>query len=243
MVGLRVGFWYNLGSMNKLTQFYGTAVGKKFVVAVTGIMMAGFLVMHMIGNLKTFAGQEKLDHYAAYLRDIGQDMFGHETVLWIARIGLVVAVLAHIITIVLLTKQNRKARPVKYVVKKTFASTFPARMMAVSGLLLLIFIVVHLAQFTFGCWLSTPFTEGLVYSNISQAFEAGWLPWFYVFMMFIVCMHLYHGLWSFFQTFGIDNPDRNKPLRGLAVVVSLVLFLGFSAVPIAFATGLIGVVK
>jgi succinate dehydrogenase / fumarate reductase, cytochrome b subunit len=229
--------------MNKLTQFYGTAVGKKFVVAVTGIMMAGFLVMHMMGNLKAFAGQEKLDHYATYLRDIGQDMFGHETVLWFARVGLLVAVVAHIITIVLLTKQNRKARPVKYHIKKSFASTFPARMMAVSGLLLLIFIVVHLAQFTFGSWLSTPFEEGHVYSNISQAFESGWLAWFYVFMMFIVCMHLYHGLWSFFQTFGIDNPERNKPLRGLAIVVSIVLFLGFSAVPFAFATGIIGVAK
>jgi len=229
--------------MNKLTQFYGTAVGKKFVVAVTGIMMAGFLVMHMIGNLKAFAGQEKLDHYAAYLRDIGQDMFGHTTVLWIARIGLIVAVLAHIVTIVLLVKQNHKARPVKYIIKRSFAATLPARMMRVSGLLLLIFIIVHLAQFTFGSWLSTPYEEGHVYSNLSLAFSSGWLAWFYVLMMFIVCMHLYHGLWSFFQTFGIDNPDRNKPLRCLAIVVSLVLFIGFSAVPFAFATGLIGVAK
>ncbi|MDG1136733.1 MAG: succinate dehydrogenase cytochrome b subunit [Phycisphaerales bacterium] len=229
--------------MNKLTQFYGTAVGKKFVVAVTGIMMAGFLVMHMIGNLKAFAGETKLDDYALYLRDIGQDMFGHETVLWIARIGLVVAVVAHIFTIVLLVKQNHKARPVKYHVKKSFVSTFPARMMRVSGLLLLIFIIVHIAQFTFGEWLSTPFEEGKVYSNISHAFGSGWLPWFYVFMMFIVCIHLCHGLWSFFQTLGIDNPDRNKLLRGLAIVVSLLLFIGFSAVPVAFATGLIGVAK
>ena len=141
--------------MNKLQQFYGTAVGKKFVVAITGIMMAGFLVMHMIGNLKAFAGQEKLDHYAAYLREIGQDLFGHATVLWIARVVLIGAVVAHIVTIVLLTKQNRKARPVKYHVKKTFAATFAARMMAVSGVLLLAFIIVHLAQFTFGMWLPT----------------------------------------------------------------------------------------
>ena len=83
--------------MNKLQQFYGTAVGKKFVVAITGIMMAGLLVMHMIGNLKAFAGQEKLDHYAAYLREIGQDLFGHATVLWIARVVLIGAVVAHIL--------------------------------------------------------------------------------------------------------------------------------------------------
>ena len=226
--------------MNKLQQFYGTAVGKKFVVAITGIMMAGFLVMHMIGNLKAFAGQEKLDHYAAYLREIGQDLFGHATVLWIARVVLIGAVVAHIVTIVLLTKQNRKARPVKYHVKKTFAATFAARMMAVSGVLLLAFIIVHLAQFTFGMWLPTMYEEGLVYDNISKAFGVAWLACFYIFMMFIVCMHLCHGFWSFFQTMGIDNPDRNKTLRALAIAVSVIFFIGFSIVPIAFLTGMIG---
>ena len=226
--------------MNKLQQFYGTAVGKKFVVAVTGVIMAVFLVMHMIGNLKAFAGQAKLDHYAEYLREIGQDLFGHGTVLWIARIVLLFAVVAHIITIILLTKQNRAARPVKYHVKKSFASTFPARMMAVSGVLLLAFIIIHLAQFTFGKWLPTEFVSMHVYDNISQAFGVTWLACFYVFMMFIVCMHLYHGLWSFFQTIGVDNPDRNKPLRALAIIVSVLLFVGFSSVPVAFLTGMIG---
>ncbi len=226
--------------MNKIIQFYSTAVGKKFVVAISGIMMAGFLVMHMIGNFKAFAGQEKLDQYAAYLREIGQDLFGHETVLWITRIVLLVAVLAHIITIILLTKQNRSARPIPYQVKKTFASTFSAKMMLVSGVLLLIFIVTHLAQFTLGWFNPTPFQEGEVYANISQAFAVGWIAFFYIFMMFIVCMHLYHGIWSFFQTCGIDNPDRNQQLRGLAILVSIILFLGFSSVPIAFLTGIIG---
>jgi len=226
--------------MSKLQQFYGTAVGKKFVVAVTGIIMAGFLVMHMIGNFKAFAGQAKLDHYAAFLREIGQDLFGHETILWIFRFVLLVAVVAHIVTIILLTKQNRRARPVKYHVKKTFASTFAARMMIVSGVLLLIFIIVHLAQFTLGWFKPTPFVHGEVYNNISQAFAVGWIAAFYIFMMVVVCMHLYHGIWSFFQTFGLDNPDRNKQLRGLAIAVSVVLFLGFSAVPFAFLTGMIG---
>ena len=226
--------------MNRITQFYGTAVGKKFVVAVTGIIMAGFLVMHMIGNFKAFAGQEKLDHYAEYLREIGQDLFGHETVLWIFRFVLLAAVILHIVSIILITKQNRAARPVKYHVKKTFATTFSARMMIVSGVLLLIFILIHLAQFTLGWFEPTPFEEGKVYSNISQAFAVGWIACFYIFMMFIVCMHLYHGIWSFFQTLGLDNPDRNKPLRALAVVVSIALFLGFSAVPFAFVTGMIG---
>ena len=226
--------------MNKLKQFYGTAIGKKFVVAVTGIIMAGFLVMHMIGNFKAFAGADKLDHYAAYLREIGQDLFGHETVLWIFRFVLLVAVIAHIVSIILLTKQNRKARPVKYHVKKSFASTFAARMMIVSGILLLVFILVHLAQFTLGWFKPTPFVHGEVYNNISQAFAVGWIACFYIFMMLVVCMHLYHGIWSFFQTLGLDNPDRNKPLRGLAIFVSVVLFLGFSAVPFAFLTGMIG---
>ncbi len=226
--------------MAKLRQFYSTAVGKKFVVAFTGILMVGFLLMHMIGNLKAFSGQQKLDHYAEYLREIGQDLFGHGTVLWLARLVLIFAVLGHIVTIILLTRQNRAARPVKYQVKKSFASTFAARMMLLSGILLLVFIVVHLAQFTFGKWLPTEFVAMHVYDNISQAFGVAWVVCFYVFMMFIVCMHLYHGLWSFFQTIGVDNPDRNKSLRSLAFVVSVILFLGFSIVPVGFFTGIIG---
>lgn len=226
--------------MNRLKQFYSTAIGKKIVVAISGAIMAGFLIMHMIGNFKAFAGQEKLDHYAAFLRDIGADLVGHETVLWVTRLVLLVAVVSHIVTIILLRKQNRAARPVQYHVKRSFASTFSARMMVVSGILLLVFILVHLAQFTLGWYKPTPFEHGQVYSNISQAFGVAWITSYYVFMMLIVCMHLYHGIWSFFQTMGLDNPDRNKGLRTLAAVISIILFLGFSAVPVAFLTGIIG---
>lgn len=220
--------------MNKFVQFYSTTIGKKFVVAISGVAMIGFLIMHMIGNFKAFSGENKLDSYASFLREFGQELFGYGTLLWIARIILLLCVLAHIVTIILLTKQNRAARPIQYQNKKTRATSISSKMMVVSGFLLLVFIIVHLAQFTLGWFRPTPFEYGKVYSNISQAFAVSWITLFYVFMMFVVCMHLYHGIWSFFQTMGLDNPDRNKHLRTIAVVTSIGLFIGFSIVPIAF---------
>ncbi len=229
--------------MNRLITFYGTSIGKKLVVAITGLMMYGFIIGHMLGNLKAFAGATALDQYAEMLREIGAEFLGNTTFLWFARIGLIIAVVLHVVTIIQLVRRNRAGQPTRKV-KRRNASTLAAKWMAVSGTLILVFIVVHLAQFTFG-WIDIhePGTEGFeygaVYSNIWGAFNVWWVALFYVAMMAMVCMHVYHGAWSMCQTLGLDAPDRNKLIRTGSAGVAIVLFVGFSAVPIAMLTNAI----
>lgn len=229
--------------MNKLGHFYSTSVGKKLVVAVTGAIMYGFVIGHMLGNLKAFAGPSALDQYAEMLRQIGAAFLGHGTFLWIARIVLIGAVVLHVITVIQLIRRNAKAKPTRKI-KRRNASTLAAKWMAISGTLILVFIVVHLAQFTMG-WI-TPhasgtegFEHGKVYSNLWGAFNVWWVSAFYVLMMAMVCMHVYHGAWSMCQTLGLDTPDRNKLLRAGAAGTAIILFIGFSAVPLSMLSNAI----
>ncbi len=226
--------------MKKISQLYSTSVGKKLLVAVTGAIMYGFVVGHMLGNLKAFAGPSALDQYAEMLRQIGQAFLGNGTFLWIARIVLIVAVIVHVITVIQLVQRNSRAKPTR-TVRRRNASTLAAKWMAISGTLILIFIVVHIAQFTLG-WF-TPhaagtegFVHGAVYSNLWGAFQLWWVALFYVAMMAMVCMHVYHGAWSMCQTLGLDAPDRNAAIRGAAAAIAIALFVGFSAVPISMLT-------
>ena len=229
--------------MNKLGHFYSTSVGKKLVVAVTGAIMYGFVIGHMLGNLKAFAGPSALDQYAEMLRQIGAAFLGHGTFLWIARIVLIGAVVLHVITVIQLIKRNAKGRPTRKIRRRN-ASTLAAKWMAISGTLILVFIVIHLAQFTMG-WI-TPhaagtegFEHGKVYSNLWGAFNVWWVAAFYVLMMAMVCMHVYHGAWSMCQTLGLDAPDRNKFLRAGAAGTAIILFIGFSAVPLSMLSNTI----
>ena len=226
--------------MNRLGQFYNTSVGKKLVVAVTGAIMYGFIIGHMLGNLKAFAGATALDQYAEMLRQIGEAFLGHGTFLWIARVVLIGAVVLHVVTVIQLVRRNRTAQPTR-TIRRRNASTIASRWMAISGTLILVFIVIHLAQFTLG-WITphAPGTEGFVtgavYSNLWGAFNIWWVALFYILMMAMVCIHVYHGAWSMFQTLGLDTPDRNPLIRGSAAGMAILLFVGFSAVPVSMLT-------
>ena len=226
--------------MNRLTTFYGTSIGKKLVVAITGLMMYGFIIGHMLGNLKAFGGATALDQYAEMLREIGAEFLGNTTFLWFARVALIVAVVLHVATIIQLVKRNRSGQPTRQIRRRNAAS-LAAKWMALSGTLILVFIIVHLAQFTFG-WIdihktgTEGFETGAVYSNIWGAFNVWWVALFSVAMMAMVCMHVYHGAWSMCQTLGLDAPDRNQLIRMGSAVLAVVLFVGFSAVPIAMLT-------
>lgn len=230
--------------MVRLLRFYQSSVGKKVAVAVTGAIMYGFIIGHMLGNLKAFAGPTALDQYAEMLREIGQAFIGHGTFLWIARIVLIFAIVLHVVTIIQLVRRNRRAQPTRPSMRRN-KSTLAAKWMAISGTLILVFVVIHLAQFTFG-WITphasgtADFEVGKVYSNLWGAFNIWWVAGFYIFMMLMVCMHVYHGAWSMFQTLGLDAPDRNNILRGSAAATAIVLFIGFSAVPICMVTNAIG---
>ncbi|MDP7070609.1 MAG: succinate dehydrogenase cytochrome b subunit [Phycisphaerales bacterium] len=231
----------------RLLKFYQTAVGKKVVVAVTGVVLFLFLIAHMAGNFKVFAGPGVIDEYALHLRTMLEPIFGWAGVLWIMRAVLLACVLAHIITVALLIRQNRKARPHKYHRHHLQASTLAARLMQVSGAVILVFIVLHILQFTTGTVQPAPVLfheEGghmmaEVYRNLHAAFSLWWVAALYIFVMACICVHLYHGGWSFLQTLGADNQDRNRCFRIWAIVLALGLFIGFSSVPFCFWTGML----
>ncbi len=230
--------------MSRITAFYRSLIGKKAIVAVTGALLLGFLVMHVVGNLKVFVadpipGVPDIDVYSEFLRSAGVPLLPHGGMLWIVRIGLLAAFGVHVVCVIQLAHVNRAARPVRYVHRPANVEVTPAaRWMLYTGSFLILFIVIHLLQFTTGTLDAARFTEGAVYSNLSRAFELWYYVAFYGTAMAVLALHLYHGIWSLFQSLGLDNPDRNSALRGLAVVVAVGLFIAFVSVPTAFFAGL-----
>lgn len=228
--------------MNRMLALYRSTLGKKFIVAITGIMMLGFLIGHMAGNLKIFLpelpdGTPDIDHYAHSLRTLGEPFVPHAALLWVARLGLVGALVLHVICVMQLSTGNMAARNVEYASRKYSRATGSARWMMYTGGFLLLFIFVHLLHLTLGAF-GNGFEHGKVYSNLQGAFSSVVWVGFYVVSLTIVSLHLYHGVWSLFQTLGFDNPDRNQLLRRSAAVLAVGLFIGFIAVPTAFITGM-----
>lgn len=230
--------------MGRFRTFYASTLGKKAVAAVTGAILFLFLLGHMTGNLKTFMGLTddgiaKLDVYAEFLRTMGEPLFSYGQLLWIARIVLLAALILHVTAVVQLVAHNRRARPVAYVKHKRIESSWAAHWMMGSGLLLLAFIVFHILHFTTGTVEFARFVHGEVYANVYYAFQHWYVSLIYVVAMVILCYHLYHGVWSLFQTLGIDNPDRNRGLRAFAAVAAIGLLIGFCSVPVLVHFGVV----
>lgn len=227
--------------MNRLLALYKSTLGKKFIVAVTGVIMLGFLLGHVAGNLKIFLppvdGQPDIDYYAHYLRTIGEPFLPYAAFLWVARLVLLGSLVLHVVCVMQLSTANLAARQVEYANRKYARATPPARWMMYTGGFLLFFIVVHLLHFTIGA-LGGGFQHGKVYQNLHGSFTNVMWVGFYIVSLAIVALHLYHGAWSLFQTLGLDNPDRNRGLRRLAAVLAIGLFAGFVAVPVSFLTGI-----
>lgn len=233
--------------MSFVSDFYGTTVGKKLTMAATGLILVGFVVGHMVGNLKIFmgvnpaTGHYKLDDYAFFLHHMGADLMGHEGVLWMVRVVLLGAVVLHAISGIQLARLNRRAKPIGYQVKRTQSANAASKTMIYGGLFLIAFIVFHLLHFTTGHVHTNGFVEGEVYSNVWKGFQSPIAVGFYVVAMAALSLHLYHGTWSMFQTLGVDTPRWNAGIRAAAKVLAVVLFFGFSAVPISVATGVLKV--
>ena len=215
----------------RLLKFYRSSIGKKVVVALSGAVMFLFLVAHMLGNLKIYGGQADIDNYSHHLRTFMEDFFGYAGFLWVARVGLLAALILHVVTIVLLVRQNRKARPEGYRHKHRAARTLASMTMLLSGPLILVYVVLHILQFTTGTVQPTPYEAGAVYFNLWHAFQVWWIALIYIVMMALICLHLYHGLWSMFQSLGINNQDRNRGLRWFSTISSVAIFIGFASVP------------
>lgn len=218
-----------------------TSVAKKSIVAVTGLLGVGYVVAHMAGNLKAFLGPEDINHYGEWLRELGEPAFPRTFVLWAMRFGLIGAVVLHVTFTLQLWKQNRAARPDRYV-KAGKVQAHPASLtMRWGGLALLGFILFHLADYTWGFEAAHPdFVRGDIYGNLVGGFQRPWAVALYLVAVFALAMHLYHGIWSTTQTLGIKSPRSNRPIRAVATLVALVVFVGFSAVPIGVAAGVIG---
>jgi succinate dehydrogenase / fumarate reductase cytochrome b subunit len=212
--------------------FYRSTVGKKIIMAVTGVIGIAFVLLHMAGNLQLFAGRQKLNDYAAMLHGPL-----HEVVL-LQRAVLIIAVVLHVLLAWQLTVRNRAARPVGYVRREPQVSTWAARTMRWGGVFLLVFIVLHVLHFT-TLDLDRSFVPLDAYGNLVKAFSNPLVAVLYLAAMIFLGLHLYHGAWSSARTLGVAQPTRWPLRRKTALVIALLLWLGFSAVPVAIVLGLV----
>jgi succinate dehydrogenase / fumarate reductase cytochrome b subunit len=219
--------------MPRAAHFLDATVGKKAVMAVTGLILFGFVVVHMIGNLQAYLGPEALNAYAVWLRELL-----HGAGLWIARAVLLAAVVLHVWAAVALTLENWKARPVGYRRRRWEESTYASRTMVWSGPILALFIVYHLLHFTTGN-VHPNFVEGDVYHNFVTGFRVVPASLFYIVAMFSLGLHLYHGAWSMMQTLGLSHPRWNPLRKSVAWTITSVVVLGNISFPVAVLLGII----
>ncbi len=226
-------------------ELWNSTVGKKLIVAVTGVVLVLYVILHVLGNLKTLqgAGSEDsvaaVDSYAHWLRTVGEPVIPRDGVLWVIRIILLTAFVVHIVGVSQLVARNRAARPAGYRSPKRIGRSLSSRTMAISGVLLLAFIVFHVLQFTTLTIHPTPLADGTVYANLYNAFQEWWLVAIYVIAVIVLGFHLRHALWSVLQTHGYDAPNRNPTIRRGANATAVLIAVGFAAIPLAFFFGLL----
>jgi succinate dehydrogenase / fumarate reductase cytochrome b subunit len=231
--------------MSLIRNFYASTIGKKVAMAVTGLVLVGFVIGHMAGNLKLYMGIDpttgdyKIDDYGRFLRSMGSELLGHSGVLWIVRVVLLACVVIHAVSGIQLSILNRRAKPVGYKNPNYRSANAASLTMFYGGLFLIVFIVFHILHFTTGNLHFAGFVEGEVYANVWNAFQNFGVAAFYVVAMGLLSLHLYHGTWSMFQTLGVDTPHWNRCLRSAAKVVAIAMFVGFSSVPVGIAVGLL----
>jgi len=217
-----------------VASLYRSSIGKKAVMAITGLIGYGFVIGHMIGNLQAFefmGGREALNAYAVTLRKLGG-------LLWVARFTLLAAVILHIIAAYQLVMMSRASRPVGYRRWMPEGSDYASRTMRWSGPILLFFIIYHLMHLTFGS-AHPNFQEGDVFANVVTGFSNPLVSGFYVVAMLALGLHLYHGVWSMFQTLGWNNPTYDTMLHRIAMITTAIIVIGNISIPIAVMLGII----
>jgi succinate dehydrogenase / fumarate reductase cytochrome b subunit len=227
--------------MNWLARFVGSSVGRKALVAVTGLGLLGFVIAHMLGNLQLFLGREALNAYAAQLKDLGG-------LLWLARGGLLLMFVVHVALALKLAAESKAARPVKYARPVGRVQANPAtRMMVLTGSMVLLFVLYHLAHFTLG--VAHPEHHGVpldaagrhdVYAMVVAGFSQPLVSGLYIAAMALLGVHLHHGIASVFQSLGLNNSAYAPLLERLGRSLAWILFLGNASMPIAVLTGLVG---
>ncbi|WP_079049343.1 succinate dehydrogenase [Streptomyces torulosus] len=217
---------------------WDSSVGKKTVMAVSGLIMLAYLVVHMLGNLKIFFGSAEFNGYAHWLRTLGEPFLHHEWALWIVRVVLVAAVVAHATAAYQLSRRDIRARPTKYVHTRRRAS-YATRTMRWGGVILGLFIVWHILDLTTGTVHPNGFQSGHPYQNVIDTFSTWYGNVIYLVAMLALGLHIRHGFWSAAQTLGAGSRTRDRALKAIANVLALVLTLGFVSVPVAVMTGVV----
>ena len=223
-----------------MLSLYRSTVGKKVIMAATGLIWVGFVVLHVAGNLQAFAGPGKLNAYSALLHGPGAEL------LWLMRALLVAALLLHVLMAFQLTRMAAAARPADYRKRAPQVSTLASRTMRWGGVALLAFIVFHILHFTTrqvdpAGWAHTVDTSGRydIYGNIVASFRIWWVSAIYLVAMVFLALHLWHGVWSFSRSLGVVRPSAHPLRRRVAPLLAVALWLGFSLVPIAVMAGVI----
>ena len=214
------------------------SVVKKAVMAVSGIVMVLYLIAHVVGNLKAFSGAESFNSYSAWIRTVGNPAVPGQTTLWIIRIVLLVAVVAHFWAAVSLWRQARSARPERYVTKKAVAQNYASRTMRWGGVIILAFIVYHILDLTTGT-VNPEGHDSTPYDRLVASFENPLVTAFYAISVILLGMHLRHGIWSATQTLGQSNRRREKTVSAFAFGFATLLTIGFLLVPLSVLFGLI----
>jgi len=223
--------------MNKALSFIDTTIGKKIIMAVSGLVLFGFVLGHMAGNLQVFLGPDTFNAYAVGMHDLLGGKF-----LVLARLVLLAAVMAHIVMALQLVARSAAARPVGYKVKKNERTTFAALTMKFSGITLLLFVLYHLAHFTFpgvamGAYEHQPYSAA--YTNFVNGFSIPWVVALYITAMISLGLHLYHGSYSLFQTLGLNSPLHNNTVKGISQFLAMVVTVGNIILPISVLLGIV----
>lgn len=225
--------------MNPLLRFFSSSIGRKWVVAVTGLGLFGFVAGHLIGNLQIFLGSpEPINRYAAFLQSLGE-------LLWAIRFGLLAMLVLHVVFTIKLRGENRAARPMGYAVTTRRAATPAARLMLLSGLMVLCFIIFHLLHFTTQnidpSYAALHDAQGRhdVYRMIILGFLNPWASGFYIVAVGLLAMHLNHGIQSLSITLGLSSAKVGNIWRKGSVAFSWLIFLGYASIPVAVMTKIV----
>ena len=215
----------------RVARFYESTIGKKAVMALTGLVLFGFLIAHMLGNLQIFLGPAVMNHYA-------ETLHGNPALLWTVRTVLLISVVLHIWSSVQLSLLKKDARPIAYVKYKPLQSSWASRTMMLSGPIIAAFVLFHLLHLTTGT-IHPQFVPLHAYENLVNGFLIVPFALVYIAVMVFIGFHLSHGAWSMFQSVGFSHPRYTPVIRRLAAVVAWVLIAGFISVPVAVLAGLV----
>jgi succinate dehydrogenase / fumarate reductase cytochrome b subunit len=224
--------------MLRIVNLYRCSVGKKIVMAVTGAIFLLFVIGHLLGNLKIYQGADKFNAYAEFLREVGSPALPHTGVLWIARVVLLAAVAAHMISAAQLTLASWKARGRPYQKQEHIAFSYASYTMRWGGVVVALYVLYHLLHLTWGK-VHPNFMPNSAYHNVVAGFQVWWVSLTYIVVMAPLGLHIYHGIWSAMQTLGINNPSYNTWRRPAAAFVALAIAAGYISIPVSVLTGFV----